>query len=57
MLKNSENGAPYLIADSLKESHIPGGKRDYEKKHLAPNFDYKSKFRSLIFFTELQSMF
>ncbi|KAL4499137.1 hypothetical protein ABPG72_017039 [Tetrahymena utriculariae] len=49
VLKNSENGAFYLIQDHLYESYKPGpngGKRYFEKKHIAPQFDY-SKYNPI----------
>ncbi|EAS00772.1 transmembrane protein, putative (macronuclear) [Tetrahymena thermophila SB210] len=49
VLKNSENGAFYLIQDHLYESYKPGpngGKRHFEKKHIAPQFDY-SKYNPI----------
>lgn len=44
VLANSTNGAPYVISDEISENFVPGQKRKYKKTHIAPIFDYKSKY-------------
>ena len=43
MLRNSENGAPYVIEDEISEYSRPGMERKYEKIHLKPIFNENGK--------------
>ena len=40
---NALSGAPFVIKDELSESSKPGKPRQFEKKHISPQFNPKGK--------------